>query len=409
VILSHPLLAPTATMPEGAEAVMTTHGELDDYRGKYLVQMLNSFHDRHLLRCDPAADLYLRDDVSDPGTEPFGGSVFWESPDLWVRNADDGGTTHQEPEFGQDNYFYARVTNRGTVAARAFVVTFNVKPWAGVQFVYPGDFIPFVSAAPGFDLAPGASQIVKAKWPSAMVPPKNTHACLLGQVYMPTDTSPAGSHVWDKNNLAQKNMTVVDAIPGDTILARFQIGTLHERTPDIYKIELVRPPEAASIRVSLMAATSLETRKLFNSIDNRKPDTSRPPARGPTLRFSDYSTVELSEGTPASGLLRINVAPGSSINYDDTNAGDVPRIPFKRDARLIESAKYGYEIEFNEGRISGFPIFVQPSTQLKCTLKIDVPNEAKPGASIKLQLIQRMSNGGIAGGITIIVNVKRKK
>jgi hypothetical protein len=44
-----------------------------------------------------------------------------------------------------------------------------------------------------------------------MVPPKNTHACLLGQVYMPTDTSPAGSHVWDKNNLAQKNMTVVAA------------------------------------------------------------------------------------------------------------------------------------------------------------------------------------------------------
>ena len=96
-----------------------------------------------------------------------------------------------------------------------------------------------------------------------------------------------------------------------------------------------------------MAATSLETKKLFNSIDNRNPDTSKPPARGPTLRFSDYSSVELSEGTPASGLLRINVAPGCSINYDDTNAGDVPRISLKRDARLIESAKYGYEIEFN--------------------------------------------------------------
>src|SRR5262249_52865526 len=213
VILSHPLLATTASMPDGGEAVMTTNAELDDYRGRHLIPMLNSFHDRGILKCDPAADLYIRDDPADPGTEPFTGPVFWESPDLWVRNADDGGTTHQEPEFGQDNYFYARVTNRGTASARAFVVTFNVKPWAGTQFIYPGDFIPFVSAAPGFNLAPGASVIVKAKWPAALIPATGTHSCLLGQVYMPTDVSPSGIHVWDKNNLAQKNMTVVDAIP----------------------------------------------------------------------------------------------------------------------------------------------------------------------------------------------------
>jgi hypothetical protein len=328
---------------------------------------------------------------------------------LWIRNADDGGTTHQDPEFGQDNYFYARVTNRGTVTARAFVVTFNIKPWAGVEFVYPGDFIPFVSAVPGFNLAPGASRILKAKWPSAMVPPKDTHACLLGQVYMPTDTSPAGSHVWDKNNLAQKNMTVVDAIAGDTVLARFQIGTLHERKPDIYKIELVRPPNAARIRVSLIASTGLETKKLFNSIDNWKPAAPRSSTRSPTLKFSDYSSVELSGEGAAHGLLRLNIAPGSSINFDGTAVQPAPKVPFKTDARLVESARYGYEIEFNEGRISGFPIFVQPSTQLKCALKIDVPNDAKPGEGIKLQLIQRMSNGRIAGGITIVVNVRPRK
>jgi hypothetical protein len=410
VIISHHLLATTASMPEGAEAVMTTHAELDDYRGKYLMQMLNSFHDRHLLRCDPAADLYMRDDTTDPGTEPFGGPVFWESPDLWVRNADDGGTTHQEPEFGQDNYFYARVKNRGTAAARAFVVTFNVKPWAGVQFVYPGDFIPFVSAVPGFNLAPGASAIVKAKWPAAMIPAKGTHACLLGQVYTPAEISPAGSHVWDKNNLAQKNMTVVDAVAGDTVVARFQIGTLHERRPDIYKIELVRPPSAATIRVSLLAATSLETKKLFNSIDDWKPDAApKSAAIVSTVRFNDHSTVELSAAGAASGPMRFNFAPGSSISYGDTGAAGPVRIPFERTARLIESASHVSEIVFNEGRVSGFPVFLQPSAQLNCVLKIDVPKDVKPGESIKLQLIQRMSNGNIAGGITIVINVRQKK
>jgi len=88
---------------------MRTNADLDDFRGKHLTQMLDSFHDRGLLRCDAAADLYMRDAASDTGTEPFGGSVFWESPDLWVRHAADGGTTPQDPEHGQDNYFYARV------------------------------------------------------------------------------------------------------------------------------------------------------------------------------------------------------------------------------------------------------------------------------------------------------------
>jgi hypothetical protein len=74
------------------------------------VQMLNSFHDRHLLRCDPLPTV--------PARRLRGLNVRRISlliSDLWVRNADDGGT----PGTGirQDNYFYARITNRGTVAA----------------------------------------------------------------------------------------------------------------------------------------------------------------------------------------------------------------------------------------------------------------------------------------------------
>jgi len=379
VILSHHLLATDATMPDGAEAVMTTHAELDDYRGKYLVEMLNSFHDRGLLRCSASADLFMKDDTTDLGTEPFGGPVFWESPDLWVRNADDGGTSHQEPEFGQDNYFYARVKNRGTAAARAFVVTFNVKPWAGVQFVYPGDFAPFISAAVGFNLAPGASTIVKAKWPSAMIPVRGTHACLLGRVFTPVDTTPSGSHVWDKNNLAQKNMTVVDAIAGDSVKARFQIGTLHERVPDVYRIELVRPPSAAAIRVSLQATTSVETKKLLTSIDNYRP--------APRIAAA--------------------VVPASAVNLAAV-AADAHPAALERSARLVESASRAAEIEFNPGQVSGFPVYLQPSSQLKCTLNIDVPRDAKPGDSLKFQVVQRMSNGKIAGGITIVVNVKAR-
>ena len=136
-------------------------------RGKHLMQMLDSFHDRGLLVTSPQADLYIREAADDPGADSYLGPIFWDSPDLWVRNADDGIPVHQNPKHGQDNWFYARVSNRGTFNARAFVVTFNIKPWAGTQFVYPPDFVPYISAAVAFNLAPGGSTIVKAKWPSA--------------------------------------------------------------------------------------------------------------------------------------------------------------------------------------------------------------------------------------------------
>jgi hypothetical protein len=384
------------------------------------MQMLNSFHDRGLLHCSPAADLWMHDDLSDPGTEPFGGAVFWESPDLWVRHSDDNGTTHQEPEFGQDNWFYARISNRGSVTARAFVATFNVKPWAGVQFAFPADFVPFISAAVGFNLAPGASTVVKAKWPASMIPPKGTHACLLGQVYTPVDTTPAGAHVWDKNNLAQKNMTVLDVVPGDTTFARFQIGTLHERIRGLYRIELFRPPLAPGLSVSLLAGSSDETKRLFRSADKLPPigrdgDVVKPAARTVTskVRFLDSVRAELVGAGDGPSML-FELAPSSSILLEDlavaSRAGaPAPLSPqdprLQRTAKLVEAPGRSTEILFNEGRNAGFPVMLEPSAQIKVALRISVPRDARPGQSYKLQLALRGDQGRVVGGISVQLNV----
>ena len=113
VVLSHHRLLGNASMPDGAEAVLVENAALEEYRGQQLMAMLDSFHDRGLLVCSPQADLYIRDGAADAGADPDTGPAFWDSPDLWIRNADDGGTTHQNPKYGQDNFFYCRVTNRG--------------------------------------------------------------------------------------------------------------------------------------------------------------------------------------------------------------------------------------------------------------------------------------------------------
>ena len=154
------------------------------------------------------ADLWLRDEPTHAGEDDWAGA-FSDSPDLWIRNRDDGGTAHQQPAAGQDNWFHARVRNRSTGAARHFVVAFNPVGSVGTQFTYPADFLPSLAATAGFDLAPGASTVVKARWPREMVPPAGWRTVVLAAVFARGDHPVPGRHVWEHNNLAQKDLTVV--------------------------------------------------------------------------------------------------------------------------------------------------------------------------------------------------------
>lgn len=66
-----------------------------------------------------AVDLYIKDNVEDTGKEPnLTTTVFWDSPDIWVRNQKDGieNQIHENPYYSKDHdevYIYVRVRNRG--------------------------------------------------------------------------------------------------------------------------------------------------------------------------------------------------------------------------------------------------------------------------------------------------------
>lgn len=371
VILSHHLLLPSASMPDGAEAIMKTHADSADYRGKYLMQMLNSFHDRGILKCSTSADLYIRDAAADTGNNVSGASVFWNSPDLWITKTpvSTNPAEHVNPEKGQDNYFHARVTNRGTQAARAFVVTFNVKTWAGTQFVYPGDFVPFISAAVGFNLAPGASTIVHAKWPKALIPPSGTHSCWISSVYMPTDPTPAGKHVWEYNNLAQKNLHIVDLIPGDSFILPIQFNNFLIREIERFRMEIVRPRGYAAVQVSLIHAKEQELASFFNSEKEALLDKD---IKAKVNRIK----VKFSEKTDAEFIKAAGTNPASVI--------------------------------FKEGLVAGFPVVLRPGQMQTFNLKVTAPANAKPGDSFQLNLLQRDPKNVVIGGFTVQVRIKKK-
>jgi hypothetical protein len=135
-----------------------------------------------------------------PGPAPDAAS--WSSAAIWVRNDDDGGVEHQAPRPGQDNWFHARLRNDADAGPCAHaVVAFHCTQVAATQLHFPGDFLPAIAAGAVFAIAPGATQIVKARWPAATVPSPGSRYCLLAAALARGDHPSAGPGL-DQGNLA---------------------------------------------------------------------------------------------------------------------------------------------------------------------------------------------------------------
>lgn len=329
-------------------------------------------------------DLWLRDEPGHTGAELWSGR-FWDSPDLWVRNADDGGINHQTPEFGQDNWFYARVRNRGTATVNHFMVTFNLKQFAGTQFSYPVDFLPCVAAASGFDLAPNASMMVKARWPKSVVPPPGTHACLLAAVLTKGDHPIAGRHVWEHNNLAQKNLTIIDLKPNKWVVLPFVVSNLRLLAAKTFHLELVRPKNYIELEASLLHAS----RMVFRQIPNRE------------LIHFDFSPAP----ADSEDIKQLDCAADMLLPVDG-EGGVAPILTSDRPELLARRFERGVEVTFTTGVIARIPVSVHPQEQVALGLKLRVPQEAKVGDILHLDLLQRDARSSrVLGGLSIQIRV----
>ncbi|WP_044870366.1 HAD family hydrolase [Pseudomonas sp. LFM046] len=325
----------------------------------------------------PLPDLWLRDDTGDPGGNDWPGR-FWDSPDLWIRNRDDDGLEHQNPEYGQDNWIHARVRNRSaTGTARHLVVSFNIKAFAGSQFVYPADFLPAVTAAAAFELGPGETRILKARLPRSAIPPVGSHPCLLASVFTRFDRPQAGKHVWEQNNLAQKNLTVVDLAPSAWIVLPLLAINLRPRLSRTVELELLRPAGLEGLAASLL----LEKRTVPTWL--RAGASVLPVAR--VSRVSghlDCSCGEHPDTADAASVLLTNHAP----------------------ERLAEAFPGALELAFAQGQRTTLPVLLRPAESQRIGLRVKVPANAKRGSRFTLDLVQR-ENGRIVGGVALEVRV----
>jgi hypothetical protein len=334
---------------------------------------------------DPGIDLWLHDDPSDPGDDFWSGR-FWDSPDLWVRNANDDGIEHQPPAFDQDNWFYARVHNRGSEVAKHFVVTFNVKEFAGTQFSYPNDFLPCVAAAAGFNLAPGASTIVKAQWPKHLVPAVGTHPCLLTSVLTKSEHPTSNRQVWEHNNLAQKNLTVVN-LPADAwIVLPFVVSNFLSSTDRVFHLEVIRDREHSNVKASLM--------HFDKNVFKRVRDLQLIPFENvPRKRSGDQNDQLDCGGHAATPMATLNLGTNGMLTSLEPDL-------------LSKQFRRGIEVPFSAGVQSQIPIVIQRHEQLVFGLRVRVPRDAKEGAVIKFDLLQRdLKTKKVVGGIALKITV----
>jgi len=169
-------------------------------------------------------ELYVRDNHADRGTDVIP-APFWLSPDLWVRNDDDGGLSNDQTIRDRTNYIYVRVRNKSAqpyenVTVNVYLANFrDLVP--GTEFLYPVDWepagllgtitIPSVPAASG---AIEGEAIVSMPWTADRIPPAaGWHPCLLCEV-IPMETTPTGlHHVFENPKLGQRNLTIIDPPP----------------------------------------------------------------------------------------------------------------------------------------------------------------------------------------------------
>ncbi len=217
-------------------------------------------------------DLFIKDSNLDMGIEPNNTTqIFWNSPDIWIRNTNDGGLTHQNPEYSANHpvYVYVRITNKGCTESSEESILYlywaNANtglswpaPWNGTVYnsnnaITGGQISP--SAIPS--LAPGEEVILHIPWDMSNIDLSNYdqdanghwHFCILGRIDTSndpmtfTETTDLNQNVKNNNNIAWRNLSVID-VQADMVdvpsnIASVAVGNPHD-VARTYYLELIK-------------------------------------------------------------------------------------------------------------------------------------------------------------------------
>lgn len=188
-------------------------------------------------------DLYVRDNLGDTGIEPYPGGYLWASPDIINRTAPAGNpavdfgnlnddSLWQNVEFGQDNYVYVRIQNRGLLPSDT---TIQVYFSAASTFSNPAAWT-HMGTMTETNIAPGSLRIAGPLTFEQANIPSPGHYCMIAVISDSLDPMPQLSSITTvseyldfvrkRNNVAYRNMDVVDGVAGTPGVLSVNIGAI---------------------------------------------------------------------------------------------------------------------------------------------------------------------------------------
>src|SRR5215204_81901 len=358
----------------------------------------------NVLRGLDFADVMIKDWWNDLGVEPSTppSGNFWSFSDIVVRATDDASIVPEDPirssnvERGQTNYLYIRVTNKGPRAARNVVVSARITPFVGLQFVHPHDWTaidakhvsPTPVTATFATIPPGGSQLAKFTISSAQVDAlwgwisgMRWHPCLLAEVHSGNDyafdtaSRTGGDLIVRRNNLAQRNLSVVDELAGAT--ASFPIIAGNELNNERL-MEIV--VDRSQLREEMQLLLSLDDDiRAFPRIDLDNSQTDK--QNDNAIVYLDRTKIEMTMGC-CRGILTLE----KGSRFDCPTLAKIKKINVKGGDVIIRNEKRYVDIKDNTTIIQ---MEKTPNQLYPLSLQIEIPKDSKARDRFTIDVSQR--------------------
>ena len=157
-------------------------------------------------------DLCMRDCGGDVCNEPSNCPVWWESPEVYIDNNDDG--IIDPPAPGLPNQLYSRVRNIGTtIASNVNAGFYYADPTLGLLFPSTATLIGNTSIP---QILPASSEVAGVVWNIPVPPPSIDHYCVGVIATHPSDGQ-SSELAPEDDNVVQINIQALYAKAGDEV------------------------------------------------------------------------------------------------------------------------------------------------------------------------------------------------
>lgn len=322
--------------------------------------------------------------------------VTWNNPDIWIARADSPANIEPDSYHLVEDTDYivsVRVHNASTDLALGVRVRLQYRPWS---FNSP-ELGPVEKDASGnevyrfVNVMPMLSTGTQFKWRTPKLQPgeQDQHFCLEASLFHPMDINTS-------NNLGQENTQVYARNPGHVVpgeLLTFAVP-LHNpaRQAERFRFQatLYEVNMEEKFKLRLKATRGYERWPLSRRVANFLPtlhahDHNRRVAERFTVGRFDFQAQP-----------RLKLTKTKYVGFDQAKKSILSR-DYSLPAEMIITA---------EGHTLAEEIELGPLETRAVEFTVKVPEHATPGTRLSLNIIARKANSSVAGGVTLILNIK---